>query len=85
MENQQCMKFNEVSVNLGETRILHDVSGCAKSGEVLAIMGPSGKLLLAIFGVRQWKYIQVLFVTNRGRFPLPRYSQRTCMIIKQKT
>ncbi|XP_064611787.1 uncharacterized protein LOC135475778 [Liolophura sinensis] len=42
MENKQCLKFSKVSVKLGEAQILHDVTGCAKSGEVLAIMGPSG-------------------------------------------
>lgn len=35
--------FKNVNVNIKNTQILHNVSGIVHSGEVLAVMGPSGK------------------------------------------
>ena len=34
--------FKDVNVNINNAHILHDVSGIVNSGEVLAVMGPSG-------------------------------------------
>jgi hypothetical protein len=35
--------FQDVNVHINGTQILHNVSGIVNSGEVLAVMGPSGK------------------------------------------
>ena len=35
--------FRDVNVHLGPAHILHDVSGVVRRGEMLAVMGPSGK------------------------------------------
>ena len=35
--------FKNLAVKIGKRDILSDVSGLAKPGEVMAIMGPSGK------------------------------------------
>ncbi len=38
------MSFAGVKVDIRDTPILHGVSGYAAQGQVLAILGPSGKL-----------------------------------------
>ena len=37
------LEFKNLNVKIEEKTILDDVSGCVKPGEVLAVMGPSGK------------------------------------------
>ena len=39
------LTFNNLQVFIDNRKILDDVSGSVKPGEVLAVMGPSGKLL----------------------------------------
>lgn len=42
--------FKNISYSIGNNNVLNDISGMVKPGEMLAIMGPSGKLnLLIIF------------------------------------
>ena len=41
------LNFELVSVDVGEKRILWDISGYAPPGHVLAVMGPSGKSSLS--------------------------------------
>lgn len=36
--------FNDISVKIGNEHILKNINGCAKPGELLAVMGPSGRL-----------------------------------------
>lgn len=38
------LNFQHVNLNIKGKQILQDVSGLAKPGEILAVMGPSGKL-----------------------------------------
>ena len=49
------LKIQNLSVNYGPRRILHDVSLNVKSGEVLALIGPNGAgkstLIRAVSGV----------------------------------
>ena len=40
--------FRNVEVHINEKKILKDVSGVAQKGEMLAIMGPSGKSWIII-------------------------------------
>ncbi|XP_076116252.1 uncharacterized protein LOC143083788 isoform X1 [Mytilus galloprovincialis] len=40
--NTKHLKFKNISVYIGNKQILHDVSGIAEPGKLLAIMGPSG-------------------------------------------
>ena len=44
--NRKCLQteflFKDVNVHINNVHILHDVSGIVNSGEVLAVMGPSG-------------------------------------------
>ena len=35
--------FRDISMSINGCHILHDISGDVNSGEILAIMGPSGK------------------------------------------
>ena len=37
--------FKDINVHINNVHILHDVSGIVNSGEVLAVMGPSGRYL----------------------------------------
>lgn len=49
------LKFENLKLHLKSKRILSDVSGCAKPGQVMAVMGPSGSgktTLLNILGGR---------------------------------
>ena len=39
----QGLVFNDISVDVAEKRILWSVSGQARPGHVLAILGPSGE------------------------------------------
>jgi len=38
--------FRDVCVTIDQTQILRSVSGVARSGEVLAILGPSGRIYI---------------------------------------
>eukprot|EP00052_Salpingoeca_macrocollata_P002474 m.30691 g.30691 ORF g.30691 m.30691 type:complete len:648 (+) comp12321_c0_seq1:96-2039(+) len=40
--HEVCLEFRHLSFSIGEQKILHDVSGFAQPGQVLAIMGASG-------------------------------------------
>lgn len=37
------LKFENLKLDLKSKQILSDVSGCAKPGQVMAVMGPSGE------------------------------------------
>ena len=37
------LTFRNLSVTINKRQILKDISGLAKQGEMLAVMGPSGK------------------------------------------
>ena len=37
------LTFQNLSVTINKRQILKDISGLAKQGEMLAVMGPSGK------------------------------------------
>ena len=44
-EEMEGLTFKSVCVDVGQKRILWDISGHAPPGHVLAIMGPSGRLV----------------------------------------
>ena len=46
--NAITLAFNDLRVEIGGKKILDDVSGSVKPGEVLAVMGPSGKFFLIV-------------------------------------
>ena len=50
-QNRQGMDmvFKELTVSIGSRSILKNVSGLAKPGEILAIMGPSGMKNKTVF------------------------------------
>ncbi len=39
------VSFNEIAYRVGKRQILNSVTGAIRPGELLAIMGPSGRLL----------------------------------------
>ena len=41
--------FQNVNVDIAGTKILKDVSGMARKGEMLAVMGPSGLFSLVVY------------------------------------
>ena len=43
------LTFNNLRVEIEGKKILDNISGSVKPGEVLAIMGPSGKYIISIF------------------------------------
>lgn len=45
-QDQLCVMFHGVNVTVGETHILNDVYGGVQPGQLMAVMGPSGKLIL---------------------------------------
>lgn len=45
-DGELCVMFRGVNVTVGESHILNDVYGSVQPGQLMAVMGPSGKLLL---------------------------------------
>ena len=45
-EPECCLHFQNVSLYIGSQQILDGITGQAKQGKLLAIMGPSGRFLL---------------------------------------
>ena len=43
--NPMTLTFNNLQAFIDDRKILDNVSGSVKPGEVLAVMGPSGKLM----------------------------------------
>jgi len=52
------VEFRDVSVTIGKKDILHSVYGAASAGQILAILGPSGTIIIIIIIIieRRFKF-----------------------------
>lgn len=78
------LRFENLQLDLKDKKILCDVSGCAKPGEVLAVMGPSGSGKTTLLNIIGGRIRATAGSATIGSLPLTKNSRRKISYVLQE-